>query len=146
ISGSPCVTYWTGSGLPLEEETVFAQGSNGHLMEAWWIGNGWNWTDITAYPGGTSITPFTLQRNSLTSSGIQPATAPQSSAAQPGTTVRLRWSPTTGTDGPAVAASRTLGRVGVVFAGRVRQLRSRGLLGGLSTGEASLATVGQEFA
>jgi hypothetical protein len=150
IAGNPCVAVWVTSANPLGVETVFARGANSDLEEACWLGDGFNWYDVSTAPGGTAITAMALQRASsstaLPSPGIRPGTAPQSSAAQPGNTVRPPSSPTTETDGPGVAAARTLGRVPPVFAGRVRRPRSRGLLDGLSTGEASLATVGQEFA
>src|SRR5262249_58674424 len=51
-----CVTVWVNSAVPSGQETVFARGANGHLMEAWWVGNGFNWYDVSSAPGGTSIT------------------------------------------------------------------------------------------
>jgi hypothetical protein len=71
ITGSPCVTTWIDKSLPLGEETVFARGTNGHLMEAWWIGNGWHWYDVSTVPGGTNITDNPCVASWVESSGLR---------------------------------------------------------------------------
>jgi hypothetical protein len=150
ITGSPCVTTWINGSLPLGEETLFARGTNGDLEEAWWIGNGFNWFDVSTAPGGTTISPMTLQRgtsrSALPSSSVQVGTALQSSIAQQGNSVRLPSSPATGTDGAVFATSRVVLPVDLLFASRVRRHRPGVSRDELGIGEELLASVGQDLA
>jgi hypothetical protein len=144
ITGNPCVAVWVSGSLPLGEETVFARGgANSDLEQAWWIGNGFHWYDVSTAPGGTTISP--LRAGSATALP-SPGTAPRSSATQPGKAARSPSSPAAGKAGPAVAASRALDRLDLFFASRGRRPRTGGLLHGLSMGEALPAPAGRELA
>lgn len=55
IDSSPAAVVFSEGGVT--KISVFAQGGNGSLINRWWDGSQWNWTDHGTPPGGTISSP-----------------------------------------------------------------------------------------
>jgi hypothetical protein len=58
IGSTPAMIAWLQAGVV--RINVFAQGGNGRLVERWWDGNQWNWSDHGFAPGSTVNSAATI--------------------------------------------------------------------------------------